>query len=47
MLFALVQRWNSILRKILQYTVSKKNNTPYLIEEVKFWRALSKKFDEL
>lgn len=46
-LFVLMEKWISILRKILQYTTTKKTNTPYLIEEVRFWRALSKKFDEL
>lgn len=45
LLFGLMDRWINILRKILQYTSSKKNNTPYLMEEVRFWRALSKKFD--
>lgn len=30
-LIELQDRWVSILRKILQYTVTKKTNTPYLI----------------
>lgn len=47
LLVGLIEKWVAVLRKILALAVSKKSNTPYLIEEVKFWRALSKKFDEL
>jgi len=47
MLMELIQKWVNILRKILQYTSTKKSNSTSLMEEVKFWRALSKKFDEL
>lgn len=31
-LFMLMEKWISILRKILHYTSTKKTNTPYLIE---------------
>lgn len=47
MLMELMEKWVNILRKILQYTSTKKSNSTSLMEEVKFWRALSKKFDEL
>lgn len=47
MLMELMEKWVNILRKVLQYISSKKSNSTSLMEEVKFWRALSKKFDEL
>lgn len=47
MLMELMEKWIHILRKVLQYTSTKKTNSTSLMEEVKFWRALSKKFDEL
>lgn len=47
MLMELMEKWVNILRKILQYTSTKKTNSTSLMEQVKFWRGLSKKFDEL
>ena len=46
-LSSLMAKWTEILQKALSYLKSKKSNSPHLIEEVSFWRILSKKFDEL
>lgn len=40
-----MEKWVSILDKVVFYTTSKKTTSDKLIEEVKFWKVLSKKFD--
>lgn len=46
-LFQLTEKWVDILKKALFYVTSQKSSSEKLNEEVKFWRLLSKKFDEL
>lgn len=43
----LISKWAFVLRKAISYLNSRKSTSPHLIEEVSFWRILSKKFDEL
>lgn len=46
-LLGLTEKWVGILRRVMFYTVSRKTTSEKLIEEIKFWKVLSKKFDEL
>lgn len=46
-LVTLMENWRNGLAKILQYLSSSKSGSSSLMEEIRFWRALSKKFDEL
>lgn len=47
LLMGMMEKWVSMLRKILQYTTSARSGSAHLGEEVRLWRVLSRKFDEL
>ena len=46
-MFSLTEKWVDILKRALAYVKSQKSASDKLNEEVRFWRLLSKKFEEL
>ena len=46
-LFLLVEKWIGIIRRAVFYATSQKTKSDKLSEEIQFWKAIARKFDQL